>query len=43
MEHGKSLGHIGDATVATAEYGEQYLKVCSIALAEQIKRLHTQK
>ena len=40
---GVSLGHIGDPTVATKEYGEQYLKVCSIALTEQIKRLHEQE
>lgn len=40
---GVSLGHIGDPTVATREYGEQYLKVCSIALTEQIKRLNKQK
>jgi creatinine amidohydrolase len=42
-KNGKSLGHIGDPTVATAEYGVQYLKVCSLALAEQIRRLHAQK
>jgi creatinine amidohydrolase len=43
MKNGKSLGHIGDPTVATVEYGEQYLNVCAIALAEQIKRLHKQE
>ena len=43
MKNGKSLGHIGDPTVATEEYGIQYLKVCSLALAEQIRRLHSQK
>jgi len=43
MKEGRSLGHIGDPTVATVEYGEQYLKVCTIALVEQIKRLNMQK
>lgn len=43
MKEGRSLGHIGDPTVATIEYGEQYLKVCTVALVEQIKRLHEQK
>ena len=43
MKEGKSLGHIGDPTVATVEHGEQYLKVCTLALVEQIKRLHKQK
>jgi creatinine amidohydrolase len=40
---GVSLGHIGDATVATKEYGNQYLKVCSLAFIELVKRLHEQQ
>lgn len=43
MKNGKSLGHIGDATVATKEYGEQHLKVCTIAFKELVKRLHAQE
>jgi creatinine amidohydrolase len=43
MKQDRSLGHIGDPTVATKEYGEQYLRVCTIALIEQIKRLHNQQ
>lgn len=43
MKNGKSLGHIGDATVATKEYGEQYLKVCTLAFKELVKRLHAQE
>jgi len=43
MKDGRSLGHIGDPTVATAEFGEQWLKVVSLALAELIRRLHAQK
>jgi len=43
MKDGRSLGHIGDPTVATAEFGEQWLKVISLALAELIRRLHGQE
>lgn len=42
MKEGRSLGHIGDPTVATAEFGEQWLKVISLALAELIRRLFSQ-
>jgi hypothetical protein len=42
MKDGKSLGHIGDASVATRNYGDQYLKVCTIAFIELVKRLYAQ-
>jgi creatinine amidohydrolase len=41
-ENNQSLGHIGDASVATKEYGEQYLKVCTLAFVELVKKLDKQ-
>ena len=40
---GRSLGHIGDPTVATAEWGEQFLNTEAIGFSEIMKRLHNQK
>jgi creatinine amidohydrolase len=40
---GRSLGHIGDPTVATAEWGEQFLNTDALGFAEIIRRFHQQK
>jgi creatinine amidohydrolase/Fe(II)-dependent formamide hydrolase-like protein len=40
---GRSLGHIGDPTVATAEWGDQFLNTEALGFAELIRRLHRQK
>ena len=43
IKNGRSLGHIGDASVATKEYGDQYLSVCTLAFVELVKKLNVQK
>ena len=42
-ENGRSLGHIGDPTVATAEWGDQFFNTEALGFAEIIRRLHKQK
>ena len=42
-EDGRSLGHIGDPTVATAEWGDQFLDTEALGFAELVRRLHGQE
>lgn len=42
-EDGHALGHIGDPTVATAEWGDQFLDTEALGFAKLVRRLHGQE
>lgn len=42
-QDGRSLGHIGDPTVATAEWGDMFLDTEALGFSVIVQRLHKQK